>query len=37
VRRVQGRNLWLWYRFTDDDVTAVGLTADPPVPLDDDT
>lgn len=34
VRRVPGRNLWLWYTVTNDVVTVVGLTADPPVPAD---
>lgn len=34
VRRVAGRNLWLWYRFNDDEVTLVTVTTDPPVPLD---
>jgi hypothetical protein len=32
VRRVPGRNLWLWYTLADGVVTVVGLTADPPVP-----
>jgi hypothetical protein len=36
VRRVGGRNLWLWYRFTDDEVILVTVTTDPPVPLDED-
>ena len=35
VRRVGGRNMWLWYRFTDDEVVLVTVTTDPPVPLDD--
>jgi hypothetical protein len=34
VRRVPGRNLWLWYSLAGDVVTVVGLTADPPVPAD---
>lgn len=34
VRRVPGRNLWLWYTITGDVVTIIGLTADPPVPAD---
>lgn len=34
VRRVPGRNLWLWYTVAGDVVTVVGLTADPPVPAD---
>src|SRR5688572_6870770 len=36
VRRVAGRNLWLWYRFSDDEVSLLTLTTEPPVPLDDD-
>jgi hypothetical protein len=35
VRRVGGRNLWLWYRFTDEEVALLTLTTEPPVPLDD--
>ena len=35
VRRIGGRNVWLWYRFTDDEVVLVTVTTDPPVPLDD--
>ena len=36
VRRVQGRNLWLWYQVVTGGIVAVvGLTADPPVPADD--
>ena len=35
VRRVAGRNLWLWYRFDEEEVMLVALTTDPPVPLDD--
>ena len=35
VRRVGGRNLWLWYRFTDEEVVLVTVTTDPPVPVDD--
>jgi hypothetical protein len=34
VRRVPGRNLWLWYTLHGDVVFAVALTADPPIPLD---
>lgn len=34
VRRVGGRNLWLWYRFTDDELTLVTVTTEPPIPLD---
>ena len=32
VRRVPGRNLWVWYTVSDDTVSVVALTADPPVP-----
>lgn len=35
VRRVGGRNLWLWYRFTEEEVVLVTVTTDPPVPVDD--
>jgi hypothetical protein len=35
VRRVGGRNLWLWYRFDEDEVMLVALTTEPPIPLDD--
>ena len=35
VRRVAGRNLWLWYRFNDEEVMLVAVTTDPPSPLDD--
>ena len=34
VRRVGSRNLWLWYRFNDDEIILVTVTTDPPVPLD---
>lgn len=34
VRRVPGRNLWLWYTVAADVVALVALTADPPIPLD---
>jgi hypothetical protein len=34
VRRVGGRNLWLWYRFTDEELTLVTVTIEPPIPLD---
>jgi hypothetical protein len=37
VRRVGGRNLWLWYRFNDTEVLLLTLTTEPPVPLDDDS
>lgn len=32
VRRVPGRNLWLWYTVSGDVVIVIALTADPPVP-----
>jgi hypothetical protein len=32
VRRVSGRNLWLWYRFTEDEVLLITVTTEPPVP-----
>jgi hypothetical protein len=34
VRRIPGRNLWLWYTLSEDAVTVIALTADPPVPAD---
>ena len=37
VRRVKGRNLWLWYRFDDAEVMLIAVTTEPPVPLDDDS
>jgi hypothetical protein len=33
VRRVQGENLWLWYRATDEVLRVVTLTDQPPVPV----
>lgn len=33
VRRVGGRNLWLWYRFDANEIVLVALTTEPPVPL----
>ncbi len=33
VRRVAGRNLWLWYRFTADEVLLLAVTTEPPVPI----
>lgn len=33
VRRIAGRNLWLWYRLTDAEVVPVTVTKHPPVPL----
>jgi hypothetical protein len=35
VRRVRGMNLWLWYRFDEDEVMLVAVTTEPAVPLDD--
>jgi hypothetical protein len=34
VRRIAGRNLWLWYRFNDDEVILVTVTTEPPLPVD---
>ena len=34
VRRVQGRNLWLWYRVESDEIVALLVTKTPPVPID---
>lgn len=34
-RRVPGQNLWLYFRFTDDALTASDLTDQPPIPIDD--
>jgi hypothetical protein len=34
VRRVGGRNVWILYRFDDDNVFAMTTRGDPPVPLD---
>jgi len=36
VRRVSGFNLWVFYTFSDDNVTLRTLSNSPPVPLDDD-
>lgn len=33
VHRVTGTNVWLWYRFTDAELTVVTLTNNPPVPI----
>ena len=33
VRRVTGRNIWLWYRFNDAEVTLLTVTIEPPLPL----
>lgn len=35
VRRVGGRNIWLWYRFNEAEVILLTLTTEPPVPLGD--
>jgi len=35
VRRIGGRNLWIWYRFNDEEVILVTVTMEPPVPSDD--
>lgn len=32
VRRVAGRNLWVWYRVEPDEIVAVLVTKTPPVP-----
>lgn len=34
VRRVGGRNLWIWYRLEGGELKLVTLTRSPPVPLD---
>src|SRR5262245_20481627 len=34
VRRVGGRNIWLWYRFNDVEVMLLTVTTEPPVPVD---
>lgn len=33
VRRVAGRNLWVWYRFDEHEVALATITTDPPLPL----
>ena len=33
VRRVPGRNLWVWYQVGDEEVVLVTVTSDPPVPF----
>jgi hypothetical protein len=33
VRRVGGRNLWLWYRVLGEDLVLVTVTRAPPVPI----
>jgi hypothetical protein len=37
VRRVAGRNIWLWFRFNDAEVMLLTLTTEPPVPVDDES
>jgi hypothetical protein len=34
-RRVPGQNLWLYFAFSEDAITASDLTAHPPIPTDD--
>ena len=34
VRRVTGHNLWLWYRFTGEELAVVTMTSSPPHPVD---
>ena len=34
VRRVGGRNLWLWFRFTEEELVLLTVSTEPPVPLD---
>ena len=34
VRRVPGRNLWIWYRVEGDALLISDLSAEPPVPAD---
>lgn len=33
VRRVPGRNLWIWYTFSGDQVALLCVTGEPPVPI----
>ncbi len=35
VRRVAGRNLWVWFRFSDAEVVLLTVTTEPPVPVGD--
>jgi hypothetical protein len=35
VRRVGGRNLWLWFRFSDEELMLLTVSTEPPVPIDD--
>jgi len=34
IRRVGGSNLWIWFRFTGDELVLLTVTAVPPVPAD---
>jgi len=34
VRRISDRNLWLWYRFNDEELTLIAVTTEPLVPID---
>ncbi|HKY41285.1 MAG TPA: hypothetical protein VJN18_35375 [Polyangiaceae bacterium] len=34
VRRVGGRNIWLWYRFNESEVILLTITTEPPIPFD---
>jgi len=34
VRRVGGRNIWLWYRFNESEVMLLTITTEPPIPFD---
>jgi hypothetical protein len=34
VRRVSGRNIWLWYRFNEAEVMLLTVTTEPPIPID---
>jgi hypothetical protein len=36
VRRVGGRNLWIWYQLSGAELQLVTLSSTPPAPLDDD-
>jgi hypothetical protein len=33
VRRIGGRNLWLWYRFSAEEVIIAAVTTEPPIPV----
>jgi len=32
VRRVAGRNLWIWHRVVDDEIVTLRVTKTPPMP-----